>query len=408
MTTQATSGAPAARQAPPLGARVLLTLGLVLLSSMVAQSFGRFTWPVLQPAVVEDLLGSLTRAGSLASISLTAYFLGAALVSWLSTRVDPTVLVKFGLVGSFAGLVLLTTANGFAQLGVGLFVAGLGSAGVWVPAPGIAAAMVGPERGGFAIGLVGSGIGLGIFVVGPLTNLVRRSAGEGAWRPVYLIEAAVAAVVLALVLAAVRRPAAAAGAPIERVKVSVLREVPGWGYLLAAFAAFGAGYSLFFYFFVTQLQDAGWRPSSTNLVSSLLGASSVFGGIVFGRVSDRYGRPYTMLTGFVIMAAAPLLALTAALGPVLVAAVGYGLCVAGTPTAIGAVVADHLRGRAFGAAFGSLTLVFSAAQLAGPQLAGIIADRTGSFVPAFAASSLLALVGAACAFALARRGPRPA
>lgn len=392
-----------------LGGRAVLSLGLVLLASMVAQSFGRFTYPVLLKAIDDDVLNSLSRAGTLGTVSLGAYLLGTGVVSWLSTRLEPAALIKGGLVVSAAGLAVLATASSFASLAVGLFVAGLGSASVWVPAPGLAASLVGPSRGGMAIGVVGSGIGLGIFVVGPLTNAVRASAGDGAWRPVYVIETVVAVVVTVAVGALVRGPRRVAGAPpAEKVPTTVIRQVPGWSYLLAAFALFGAGYSLFFYFFVTQLQDAGWSSSSTNNVSSLMGLASVCGGVAFGRLSDRFGRPPLMVAGFVIMASAPLLALTASLVPVLLSAIGFGLCVSGTPTAIGALVADHLQGRAFGAAFGSLTFVFGGAQLAGPQIAGVIADRFDSFVPAFVAASLLSLAGAVCSWRLGRANLRRA
>ena len=386
--------------------RVGLSLALILAASMVAQSFGRFTYPVLLKAIDDDLLGSLSRAGTLGTVSLTAYLLGTAAVSWLSTRAEPAVLIKVGLVVSAAGLAVLATAGGFATLAAGLFVAGLGSAAVWVPAPGLAASLVGPARGGMAIGVVGSGIGLGIFVVGPLTNVVRASAGSGAWRPVYVIEAVTAVVVAVLVAALVRGPARPAGTATAKIPTTVIRDVPGWTYLMGAFALFGAGYSLFFYFLVTQLQDAGWSPSSTNNVASLLGLASVFGGVTFGRLSDRFGRPQLMVAGFLAMAAAPLLALTASLVPVLLAVIGFGLSVSGTPTAISAVVADRLQGRAFGAAFGSLTFVFGAAQLAGPQLSGLIADRFDSFVPAFVAASVLSLCGAICSWRLAATGRR--
>lgn len=380
-----------------------MSLVVILLASMVAQSFGRFTYPVLLKAINDDLLGSLSKAGSLGTVSLAAYLIGTAAVSWLSTRTEPGRLIKVGLVASAVGLALLATSTGFLSLAAGLFVAGLGSAAVWVPAPGLAASIVGPERGGMAIGVVGSGIGLGIFVVGPLTNLVRNSAGVGAWRPVYAIETAAAVVVAVVVVVFIGASAQPTGSAAAKVSTTVIREVPGWGWLLACFALFGAGYSLFFYFFVTQLQDAGWTSSSTNLVSSLLGLASVCGGVTFGRLSDRWGRPPLILAGFLIMASAPLLALSASLIPVLAAAVGFGLCVSGTPTAIGALVADHLQGRAFGAAFGSLTFVFGGAQLLGPQLGGTVADRTGSFVPAFLAASVLSCAGAACAWCLGRQ-----
>ena len=405
-TTQApATPSTAAPTGGRLGGRTVLSLGLVLLASMVAQSFGRFSYPVLLRAIDRDVLHSLTAAGTLGTASLAAYLVGTALTSWASTRTEPSSIVKVGLSLSVAGLVLLAMADSFADLAVGLVVAGLGSAGVWVPAPGIAATLVGPERAGLAIGIVGSGIGLGIFVVGPLTNAVRAGAGADAWRPVYAIEAGIGAAVLVAVVALVRGGGGAArrtgAAPPDRVRVSAVRQVPGWRWLVAAFAVFGGGYSLFFYFFVTQLQDAGWSPRATNLLSSLLGAASVCGGVVFGRVSDRLGRPPAMAAGFLILASAPMLSLTTRLVPVMLAAIGYGLCVAGVPTAIGAHVADHLSGRAFGAAFGSLTFVFGAAQLAGPQVAGFVADTTGSFVPAFVASSLLALCGAWCSWRLA-------
>ncbi len=67
---------------------------------------------------------------------------------------------------------------------------------------------------------------------------------------------------------------------------------------------------------------------------------------------------------------------------------------------MGALVADHLQGRAFGTAFGSLTFVFGAAQLLGPQMAGIVADRADSFAPAFVAASAFSVGGAVCAWRL--------
>ena len=130
--------------------------------------------------------------------------------------VRSTSIVKVGLTLSLIGLLVLWTASSFAALAAGLAVAGLGSAGVWVPAPGIAANLAGPERAGMAIGIVGAGIGLGITIVGPLTNLVRAVAGPGAWRPVYGIEAAVAAVVLVAVVAFVRPGRRAGRWPVAR------------------------------------------------------------------------------------------------------------------------------------------------------------------------------------------------
>jgi predicted MFS family arabinose efflux permease len=394
------SGATAPTGAGRLGGRAVLSLVLVTAASMVAQGFGRFTYPVLLDAINDDLLDSYTRAGLLGTTSLVAYLLGTAAISVASTRFEPISLVKVGLTGSAAGLALATVAPGFALLAVAMFIAGLGGAAVWVPAPGIAATAVGPTRSGLAIGLVGSGIGLGIVVAGPLTNAVRAVVGdEGAWRPVYGIEAAVAVLVLVGLLTLVRLPPTAGGA--GAVSVAVLRTVPGWQWLVAGFCVFGLSYSLYFYFLVAQLQQQGWSPSASSTVFALVGVASAGGGVAFGRISDRVGRPRTMAVGFTLLAIAPLLSLQGHVVLVVTAAVAFGLAVAGTPTTIGAVVADTLEGRAFGAAFGTLTLLFGVSQLLGPPFAGVMAEASGSFTVPFVIASAVAALGLGCALGLA-------
>lgn len=388
-----------------LSGRAIVSLVLVTAAAMVSQGFGRFTYPVLLDAINDDVLHSYTRAGLLGTVSLVAYLVGTAVVSVASTRFEPIALVRVGLVLSAAGIGLLSVAPGFAVLAVALFLAGLGGAGVWVPSPGIAATAVGPERSGLAIGLVGSGIGLGIVVAGPLTNAVRSAtADEGAWRPVYGIEALVAAVVVVGVLALVRLPRVAQ--TTERVPASAIKAVPGWPWLLAAFAVFGVSYSLYFYFLVAQLKEEGWSASSRSSIFALVGVASAMGGILFGRLSDRVGRPRTIAVGFVLLAVAPVLTLSSRGALVVVAAIAFGLSVAGTPTAIGAVVADSLSGKAFGAAFGTLTLTFGLAQVLGPPFAGVMAEATGNFVIPFVIASVVACAGIVCAAGLGRRTRR--
>ncbi len=376
-----------------LGARAVVALLVIAAASMVAQGFGRFTYPVLLDAINDDILQSYGRAGLLGTASLVAYLLGTGVVAWASTRIDAGSLMRFGIVLSLSGLALLTVAPDFLTLGIALFIAGLGGAAVWIPAPGIGAMLVGPARAGLAVGLVGSGIGMGIVVAGPLTNAVRTASGDaGAWRPVYAVQAGIAAVVL-VALFLIRRSTSPPSAQQDKVPFGVIRTVPGWYLLVGAFAVFGVAYSLYFYFLVAQLRSAGWSPSASSLVFALTGVASVLGGLVFGRLSDRYPRPNVMAVGFALMVAAPLLSLQGTPVSVTAAAIAFGLCVSGTPTTIGAMVADHLSGRAFGAAFGTLTLGFGISQLAGPPFAGFVGEATGSFTVPFLVASAMAAVG---------------
>ena len=380
----------------------MVALLVIAASSMVAQGFGRFTYPVLLDSINDDVLGSYTQAGLLGNASLLAYLIGTGAVTWASTKVDASTLMKIGMVLSLGGLALLAVAPGFGVLAIALFIAGLGGAAVWVPAPGIGASLVGPERGGLAFGLVGSGIGMGIVVAGPLTNAVREVTNDdGAWRPVYGIQAGVAAVVLVALLLVLRAgPKTSDGT--TKVSINVIKSVPGWQLLITAFAVFGVAYSLYFYFLVAQLRETGWSPSASSWIFTLVGLASVCGGLIFGRLSDRYPRPKVMAAGFVLLAAAPILTLVGSTVSVSTAAIAFGLCVSGTPTTMGAMLADHLSGRALGAGFGTLTLAFGIAQLAGPPFAGIVGEATGSFALPFLLASAIAGVGVLVSVILGR------
>ena len=387
---------------PRLAVRSMVALLIITASSMVAQGFGRFTYPVLLDSINDDVLGSYTQAGLLGNASLVAYLIGTGVVTWASTKVDASTLMKVGMMLSLGGLALLAVAPGFGVLALGLFIAGLGGAAVWVPAPGIGASLVGPERGGLAFGLVGSGIGMGIVVAGPLTNAVRQVANDdNAWRPVYGIQAGVAAVVLTALLLVLRSSSKPSNGA-AKVSVAAIKSVPGWHLLLTAFAVFGVAYSLYFYFLVAQLREAGWSPSASSWIFTLVGLASVSGGLIFGRLSDKYPRPNVMAAGFVLMTIAPILTLIGSAVSVSVAAIAFGLCVSGTPTTIGAMVADHLSGRALGAGFGTLTLAFGIAQLAGPPFAGIVGEATGSFSLPFLIASVVAGCGVVVSVMLGR------
>ena len=374
-------------------ARPWLALLFIGLASMVAQGFGRFTFPVLLTAIDRELLGSYTLAGLLSNVPLLAYLLGTGLTSYLSTRSDPSDLMKIGGTLSALGLGSMAISPNAGTLALALFLAGFGAALVWVPAPGIAAAMVGPTQGGLAIGLVGSGIGTGVMLAGPLTSAVRAATGnEFAWRPVYALQASFGVLVLIGLLTVLRRSNNTTGT--EKVPISVLTTVPNWRSITLAFVIFGITYSLFFYFLPAQLVASGWSGDTARLMFALLGLASIFGGVVFGRISDHLSRQTTMGFGFILMATAPVLTLFNNGFLVIIGVFAFGLCIAGVPTTIGAMLADALEGRAFVAAFGTITFAFGVAQLIGPPFAGWVGDRTGSFQIPFIVASIAALVGA--------------
>lgn len=379
-------------------------LALVMLAAAVAQSFGRFTWAVLLPAIEDELLTGYGSAGTLGTTNVAAYLVGTALVGAVSGRFAPSTLMKLGLVGSTTGLTVLAFANGFWLLFLGLLITGLGGAFIWIPSPGLAAAVMPPERRGIAMGMVSAGIGSGIFLTSQLAALLRLVGGDGTWRLLWAIEAAIGLLALLAVHRWLVDDPEAAG-PTE-VGLDVVRRIPGWIGLTVTYAAFGLGYSIFINYFVAALEDdAGFSPAHAAFSYSALGVAVIGGGLVLGRLSDRRGRRPVLAGGMAVMAATAFAPIVGVEPVVTIAALCFGLVFAGVPAVIAAAVRDALDPRSFGAAFGALTLAFGAGQVLGPQIGGSIAEAAGSFDLAFIVSAAAAAVGALGALSMPRRRP---
>jgi predicted MFS family arabinose efflux permease len=385
-------------ESPPTE-RVWLVIVMVMAATCVAQAFGRFTWGVILPGARDDLLdGSNTLAGFFGTLNVTAYLLGTLAVSWAASRVTLVGLVRLGLTISTIGLGLASIAPAAPALGLALFLMGLGGAVIWIPAPRIAARMLRPSQAGMAIGLVGSGIGIGIVFAGQMAAFLdRRSDAPDAWQTLYRIEFMVGVVVLVGALVVLRsrgdRPALAGGFG----GFDALRTVRGWIPVTAAYAAFGFAYILVVGFLVARLEDdSGFSSSQATAMFSLVGAAAVFGGIVLGPLSDRIGRRITLTFTFTMFGLFALLILTGRQPWVAIASVGIGLMFSGMPAMITAHIVAHTDADTYGPAFSAATLAFGVMQMISPQIGGSLADALGSFTWVFVLSAVVAWIGAIC------------
>jgi len=362
---------------------------------MVAQAFGRFTWGVVLPEARDDLLdGSNTAAGLFGTLNVSAYLVGTVVVAWLASRSTLVGLVKIGLTCSTSGLALASFTTEPVVLAAALVLMGLGGAIIWVPVPGITAREFPPERRGFATGLAGVGIGLGIVFAGRIASMLRN--GDAAvWQTLYRIELAIAICVFAAALVGLRsqgeRPSTAGGFG----GFAALRRIEGWKALTFAYSAYGFSYILVISFVVARLEDdAGWSPDRAALVFSVIGVAIVFGGLTVGSLSDRVGRRRMMMIAFVSWAGASLVFLIGSLPLALIAAVFVGIMFSGIPAAIIAHVVTYADEQSFGPVFSATTLAFGIAQAVSPQIGGAIADWRGSFTLVFVIASGVALLGA--------------
>ena len=385
----------------------LAAVALVALTAAVAQSFGRFTFGVLLPAIRDDLGLSNTIAGSLGSINVGAYLIGTLAVAAATSRFRLLAVMRVGMGLSIAGLALAASTPGPRVLGIGLFLMGLGGALTWIPAPAIAVAAIGAERRALAIGVLGSGMGVGVVFAGQLAGFVRSTMGDGSWRTVYVVQCVIGVVVVgaALLLIDHRQDQRSSNAGIGGF--TALRRMQGWLPLTCAFTAFGLLYLLVVAFLTTRLEDdSGWTSSRASLAFTLLGVAMIFGGPVFVMLAERIGARLAMAIAFAAWAVAALTILPGWVAPTLAASVAIGLLFSALPTMFTLYVVNNTTTEDYGPSFAAATLAFGVAQMVSPQLGGSIADAAGSFTPVFITSAVLAVVGLGAALRLPRQSQR--
>ncbi|MDZ7827710.1 MAG: MFS transporter [Gammaproteobacteria bacterium] len=259
---------------------------VIALCAAVAQAFGRFSYGLVLPAVRDDLGISNAMAGALGGANVGAYLLGTVGVAWATSRFRLLTVLRLGVALAATGLLLASLAASPLVLAAALFVAGVGGACVWIPAPMVAADAVPARRRALAVGLTGSGIGVGVVSASLLAAYLRADLGDNAWALVYRIEGAVGVLALLAVLWLVRHAQAVPSGGGGLGGFGALRRMPGWRPLLVAYSTFGFMYLLVLGFLTTRLEDdSAWTGPEAAFAFTLVGAAMVFG------AAARDGRP---------------------------------------------------------------------------------------------------------------------
>ena len=329
-------------------------------------------------------------------------------IGTLCDRIGPRRLVVFG--GAALGLAL--AGNGFIATPGGLYLGfGLATALAvaccgWVPAVVLVQRQF-MDRLGLSLGIVSSGIGLGMLVVVPLCQVLIESLG---WRAAWQILGAICAgwiVPAAWFLTSdeVRRPAAAAPSRAAQAQGAAARDLslgeairtqPFWLVLGAYFFGNVCSQTLHVHQ-VAFLVDHGMAAMAAASVVGVVGVASVFGKTGGGWLSDRFEREVIYVIGIAILVAAVgALALVGAapsragaFGFAVLLGVGYSATASITP----AMLSDRFRGPSFGLILGMGLLGSALGSALGPWMAGSLFDATGSYAIAFviaAACGLLA------------------
>lgn len=126
-----------------------------------------------------------------------------------------------------------------------------------------------------------------------------------------------------------------------------------------------------------------------------VGIVSTFSGLIWGGLSDRWGRRTSLITVFGLQGLAFLaFGLSRELPSVYLSAALFAITAWSIPALMGALAGDIFGARLAPAAIGLMTIVFSLGQVIAPYFAGAVADATQSFSLAFVAGGIVSIIGA--------------
>ena len=370
---------------------------------------GRFSLGMLLPSMGKALHLSYSQMGLISATNFLGYLAGVLISSRLLRAVGARRLITCSLVLVGVSMLSVGLAHRLPLLILCYTATGLGSAMANVPIMALVSVWFTNRRRGKAAGFIVIGSGPAILLSGWLIPLINTLSADG-WRINWMVLAGMvlaAALVCALVIRnspqemglqpvdATNSAIAAHGPP--RFHDATLRS-PVVLHCAAIYFLFGFTYVIYVTFIITALvQEKGFAEASAGHFWSWVGLLSVLSGPVFGSFSDHFGRKAALMTVFLIQTAAYLFIGLPLPAFFLYLSIGcFGLVAWSIPSIIAALVGDYAGHQRVASIFGFVTFVFGLGQIAGPYLAGLLAQTTGSF----AASFLLAAAFAAFAAVL--------
>jgi len=374
---------------------VLLALGLSL-GPTVSNSFARFAYALVLPAMREDLGLSFSAAGFLNTANALGYLLGAILTRILIRSWGNRALFNHGMLLTALALLLTGFAGGLFTLSVCRVIGGIGAAATFICGGALASNIASHDMrwSTRCITIYFGGAGFGLILCGLLIPWWLAERGSAGWPHTWV---AMGGAALLMVLASqasarnIAEPAHAQGRADWLLRPLLAA--------LVAYIGFGLGYIVYMTFIIAWMKALGASTAESALVWILLGCTTLLAPLVWSRPLARWSNGRALAAILAVLgvgALLPVVPVAAAWQGLMLQASAtlFGLGMFSVPSAISALIRQSLDKPAWGAAMATFTIAFAASQVIAPVLGGWIADATGSLRDGMALSAAVILAAA--------------
>jgi len=368
--------------------------------------FGRFALGMLLPAMGASLELTYSQMGLISTSNFVGYLLAVLVCGYLSSRIGSRLLIFLALLLVAVSMLLVSRAHSFMSVAFFYTLTGMGSGASNVPMMALVASWFSTGQRGKAAGFIVIGSGFAILLSGKLIPYLNQLREFDGWRISWLVLGIIVLIISIICFLVIRDSPGELGLkPFTGMKSS--RQVDDRFsfddgqksvtrkdiyHLGAIYFLFGCTYVIYATFIVTALvQERGFSEMVAGNFWSWVGFLSLFSGPVFGTLSDKLGRKAGLIMVFSIQMCAYLLVALSLPGVFLYLSIGcYGIVAWAIPSIMAALVGDYAGPQKTARVFGFITFIFAIGQIAGPAVAGFLAEKSGSFSSSFFMAAMFA------------------
>lgn len=368
---------------------------LGMLTTIVVLSFARLSYGVILPFMKDGLQITYKQAGYLGTITSLGYlctliFAGILASKWGGKK---TILLGISLVS--LGLIGLTFTPVYWVTIIFMLLLGIGTSFTFTPLITLLVSWF-PTKKGLVIGLATSGTGIGMLFSGVVVPYLGTANNDIGWRMAWGIFAIIGILVFFLTLLFIKDSPVNLPAKTEKKQslpseVYKNRNVVNVGFI---YGIIGITYLVQMIFIMSYMLESGISTKLAGQLIALNGILSIFSGPIWGFISDRIGRRFSLIFTMSLTVISMILPV---FFPTLVGFTMHILILSSTFTGLFTLVQassmDHVKPAEMPLAFSYVTFYFAVGQLIGPTIAGWLIEEWGGFKSAFLFSSIILGIG---------------
>jgi MFS family permease len=362
---------------------------------------------------------SYAEMGFISTGNFVGYLVAVLISGFLVTKMGARKLIFMAMILIGSTMILSGMSQGFLYLLVIYTLTGIGSGAANVPIMALITSWFNSSMRGRASGFVVIGSGFAIILSGKLIPFINGIYHADGWRIGWYVLGSLVLAIAFIALALLKDSPGEIGLrpigsgtfmpSIQQIcNTAAGKSVYKRGVLYhlgSIYFLFGFTYVIYATFIVTTLvKERGFPESVAGNFWAVLGFLSLFSGPVFGSLSDKFGRKTGFVIVFSLQMIAYLLIASQLSGIFLYLSIGlFGIAAWSIPSIMAAAVGDYAGPEKMAKAFGLVTFIFGFGQIAGPAVAGTLAEMRGSFTLSFLMAAVFA--GIAIIFSIFLKKP---